>query len=154
MWRSPMAADVRVAFITPHAPEFHEAKRLRYSVLYEPLGIPESAVDWDDYLPGTHHCIVLDRGDLVGYGRLVIRAGEAQIRHLAVSTDRRGRGIGATLLDALLARARELGARMVFLNARFTALGMYRSRGFEPIGPVFHSESTHLPHQRMEHVLS
>lgn len=145
-----MSSDLQVEFITPINPEFLEAKRLRYAVLYEPLGIAESDVEWCDTEHGTSHAVVFSRGRMAGYGRVVVRGAEAQIRHLAVLPQFRGKGVGTALLDGLVERARLYGASSVYLNARFTALGMYRAKGFGAVGPIFHTESTHLPHQRME----
>jgi GNAT superfamily N-acetyltransferase len=148
-----MPANVTYRFIDATSPEFREASRLRYSVLYEPLDIPESKVDWGDD-GGSVHCVAFADGNLAGYGRIVRGANAAQIRHLAVAPQYRGQGIGSGLLDRLVTHARGYGARLVFLNARFTAMGMYREKGFHAVGAIFHTESTHLPHQRMELVLA
>lgn len=54
-------------------------------------------------------------GELVGCGALhVLWEDLAEVRTLAVSPDHVKRGIGAGLLEALLARARSLGIRKVF----------------------------------------
>lgn len=144
-----MPANVVYRFIGADSPEFREAARLRYAVLYEPLGISESKVDWGDDSDSAH-CVAFVDGTLAGYGRVVRATSVAQVRHLAVSPAFRGNGIGGGLVDRLVAHARERGATLVFLNARFTALGMYRDKGFRAVGTIFHTESTHLPHQRME----
>lgn len=145
-----MSYTVTIREIETRSPEFVEARRLRYAVLYQPIGVAEAEVRWDDDVPGSSHCVAFAGAEMVGYGRLVCRDGNAQIRHLAVAPGHRGKGIGGRLLDELVAQARGRGVAAVFLNARFTALGMYRSRGFESVGPIIHTESTHLPHQRME----
>jgi GNAT superfamily N-acetyltransferase len=144
-----MSRTPQYRFITIDSPEFHEARKLRYSVLYEPLGIAESSVDWGDDATSAH-CVAFVGGAMVGYGRLVRDGSFAQVRHLAVLPGYRMRGVGGGLLDQLLELARDLGVRSVFLNARFTAWRLYADRGFESMGPVIHTESSHLPHQRME----
>jgi N-acetylglutamate synthase-like GNAT family acetyltransferase len=119
-------------------------------VLYAPVGIPENAVEWGDLEPGNAHAVVFLKGDLVGYGRVIVRGDMAQIRHVAVEPTARGKGVGRLILDSLIEHARDNGAKMVHLNARFTSLEMFRKQGFEPVGPILHSDNTHLPHQRME----
>ena len=49
----------------------------------------------------------------------------------------RGAGIGATILDALMAWSHEAGAREIFLDVRPSnegAIALYKSRGFVEIG--------------------
>lgn len=143
-------AEARVVrFILPTEPMFAETQRLRSRVLYEPFGI-SPPIDWEDTAPGTTHVATFDRGAVAGYGRVDISGGTAHIRHLCVEPALQHNGIGAEMLRRLLRRAREENASLAFLNARFTALGLYRSLGFEEVGPVFHAEHTHLPHKRME----
>jgi ribosomal protein S18 acetylase RimI-like enzyme len=128
---------------------FAEAKQLRYHVLFAPFGV-SALTDFDDENPDSTHMAAFDRGRVVGYGRLVMRGGEAQIRHVCVSPSAQGHGVGTTVLNALVARARENGARTVFLNARFTALGVYRRLGFKEVGELIPAEDIALPHKRME----
>ncbi len=149
-----MTNDCVLRFVSATDVVFPEVRALRQRVLYEPYGVDLSPVDFDDANPAASHLVVFCRGYLAGYGRVEVRGEEAQIRHLAVDQAYRGRGIGTEMLDALLGRARSMGAQRVFLNARFTALGLYRSRGFLEVGPIFHTESTHLPHKRMELALA
>jgi len=128
---------------------FAEAKQLRYHVLFAPFGV-SSLAEFDDENPDSTHMVVLDAGRVVGYGRLVMSGSEAQIRHVCVSPSSQGHGVGTRILDALVELAREKGARMVFLNARFTALGVYRRLGFKEVGDLIPAEDIALPHKRME----
>lgn len=144
-----MANGRVVEFILPTDPTFLEAKRLRYHVLYEPYGISPT-FDWDDAAPRTLHVVAFERGGLCGYGRLDLAGDTAHIRHLCVAPAHQRQGVGTEVLTAILDRARAEGATLAFLNARFTALGIYRRFGFAEVGPIFHTEHTHLPHKRME----
>lgn len=148
-----MANACTFTYITPSDPAFLEARRLRTRVLYEPYGV-NADFDWQDDAPGSRHIVAFCRGELVGYGRLDVEGRTAQIRHLSVDPARRGQGLGSELVQALIERAKSEHAEMVFLNARFTALGLYRRFGFAEVGPIFHTEHTHLPHKRMELRLS
>lgn len=76
-------------------------------------------------------------GVVVGYVVAWFVADEAEIANLAVTPDRRGRGIGSRLLDAALTEARAAGAVVVHLEVRDSnaaARALYGSRGFETVG--------------------
>lgn len=143
-------ADVRYAFMTPEEPAFESARRLRWAVLRGALGCPYSA-EWDDDAPGVGHLVAMRGDDAVGYGRLLLHDGVAQIRYVAVAPSEQGTGVGAELMRRLIARAGEDGAKRLWLNARFGALDFYRCLGFVEVGPFFDSEETGLPHKRMEY---
>ena len=90
------------------------------------------------HVPETRHYLVAeDDGVVVGYAGLRASAGQADVQTLAVARDRQGTGLGATLLRALLAEARERRAREVLLEVRAentTAQALYAKAGFERIG--------------------
>lgn len=130
-------------------PAFAEAKQLRYKVLFQPFGI-SALRDFDDGNPNSTHVVVSEHGKVVGYGRLVRRDNEAQIRHVCVDPTAQGNGIGTEILEALINMARLRGDKMVFLNARFTAVGMYRRLGFTEVGELIQAEDIAMPHKRME----
>jgi ribosomal-protein-alanine N-acetyltransferase len=70
---------------------------------------------------------------LVGFAVLLTAADEAEIANLAVARGERRRGVGAALLDHLVAAAREAGCRTVHLDVRESnaaALALYATRGF------------------------
>lgn len=144
-----MPSTPDLAFVRPSDPVFSAVRELRHRVLYEPYGI-SSDFDWEDDTPGTCHLVATQDGALVGYARLDLAHKTAQIRHLSVEPSMRGNGVGGLMLGAMIERARESRAQVIFLNARFTALGLYRRYGFVEVGPIFHTEHTFLPHKRME----
>jgi ribosomal-protein-alanine acetyltransferase len=92
-------------------------------------------------IAGAHTHYLVDEGDdgsLVGYaGLLAPRGGhDGDIQTIAVAASRRGAGRGRGLLMALLAEARERGARAVFLEVRAdnaVAQRLYAQLGFERI---------------------
>lgn len=53
-----------------------------------------------------------------------------RIRAMATTEDRRGRGLGAVLLGAVLDHARRRGGDFVWCSARTSAAGFYRNAGF------------------------
>ncbi|QEO09280.1 ribosomal protein S18-alanine N-acetyltransferase [Protaetiibacter larvae] len=95
-----------------------------------------------DELGGPHrvYFVAVDEADAVlGYAGLLAPRGGGQgdIQTIAVAEPARRRGIGAALLDALVAEARARDAHEVFLEVRADNPGaeaLYASRGFARIG--------------------
>ncbi len=76
-------------------------------------------------------------GGLAGYGLLSVAAGEAHLLNLCVAPDCQGRGLGRRLLELLLRRAAQRGARAVYLEVRPSntrALQLYGAAGFTEVG--------------------
>ncbi|MGY1712824.1 ribosomal protein S18-alanine N-acetyltransferase [Geodermatophilus sp. SYSU D01106] len=77
-----------------------------------------------------------DDGAVVGYAGLIAYDDEAHVSTIGVARDRQGEGLGAALLDALLAEA-DRRSPVVLLEVRAdneVAQGLYRRRGFAEIG--------------------
>jgi ribosomal-protein-alanine N-acetyltransferase len=89
-----------------------------------------------------HYLVAVDdaadsgRGEVVGYAGLIAYPEEAHIATIGVTAAAQGRGIGARLLDTLLAEA-DTRSQVVLLEVRAdneVAQGLYRRRGFTEIG--------------------
>ena len=77
-----------------------------------------------------------DSGDLAGYAGLRVVDGTADIQTIAVLPAQQRRGLGTTLLHALVDEARRRRATEVLLDVRAdndAALTFYRRHGFERI---------------------
>ena len=85
----------------------------------------------------TRHYLVAENGaGIVGWAGLIAYADEAHVSTIGVARDRQGEGIGARLLDALLAEA-DRRSPVVLLEVRADnerAIGLYERRGFAQIG--------------------
>lgn len=83
-------------------------------------------------------CLVAEEdGEAVGYCLFSCAADEAEVQSIAVSVGHRRRGVGRALVAALVSRARETGARRVWLEVRRAnraAAALYRSCGFTARG--------------------
>jgi ribosomal-protein-alanine N-acetyltransferase len=82
------------------------------------------------------YLVAEDDGAVVGYGGLIAFPDEAHVATIGVAGARQGEGIGARLLDALLAEA-DRRSPVVLLEVRADndlAQGLYRRRGFAEIG--------------------
>jgi GNAT superfamily N-acetyltransferase len=97
----------------------------------------------DDIAQGPGGVLVAQLGEeVVGVCQLIVfrhlqsRGGRcAEIESVHVHPDRRGTGIGTVLMEAAIARARELGCYRVQLTsnqARPDAHRFYRALGFDP----------------------
>lgn len=72
-------------------------------------------------------------GRVVGYAACWTVIDQSELGNVAVARDARGRGLGGALVDAVVERVRERGARELFLEVRESNLGaqaVYRERGF------------------------
>jgi ribosomal-protein-alanine N-acetyltransferase len=85
----------------------------------------------------TRWYLVAEDGDaVVGYAGLIAYPDEAHVATIGVAAARQGEGIGAQLLDELLAEA-DRRSPVVLLEVRADnelAQGLYRRRGFAEIG--------------------
>lgn len=75
-------------------------------------------------------------GEVAGFSLVRTIAGESELLLLAVAPDQHRQGIGGTLLEDFLARARQAGASRVHLEVRDGngAVAMYRAAGFAAVG--------------------
>jgi [ribosomal protein S18]-alanine N-acetyltransferase len=89
--------------------------------------------------PGAkYYLVAVEDGVIAGYGGLLAATGgQADVVTLGVAQDRWGRGIGAALLEGLLADAAQRGCTDVFLEVRVDndrAQRLYRRHGFADVG--------------------
>lgn len=83
-----------------------------------------------------YYRVALEDGAVVGYAGLCTYDDESWVQNIAVRADRQGQGLGARLLDDLLAEAGRRGARQVALEVRADndpAQRLYARRGFEAV---------------------
>ena len=119
------------------------AAPLRTAVFVEEQGVP-AELEWDaDDAVCLHAVLAAGEGPASATGRLLPAfdagpdAGYARIGRMAVRAGLRGAGLGAQVLDALLAAAARRGDLGVLLHAQCSAEGFYARRGFRPRGEVF-----------------
>jgi len=85
----------------------------------------------------SHCCVLEAAGELLGYACFWLLHDEAHISTLAVAEDRRGRGLGELLLQALIHQALEVQAAIVTLEVRVSnvaAQSMYEKYGMQVLG--------------------
>ena len=96
-----------------------------------------AAMFWNELANGHYYLVALDGGSVVGYAGLSVTGAEAWIQNIAVRGDRQHRGIGRSLLEALLVEADRRGGRAVLLEVAVdnrAAQRLYDRYGFAPVG--------------------
>jgi YbgC/YbaW family acyl-CoA thioester hydrolase len=113
-------------------------RAVRQEVFMQEQGIAEPD-EWDEMDAVSLHALVRNRMGLpVATGRLLpARDGVAKIGRMAVKKVLRGEGLGAQVLHALTAKARERGDRAIELSAQCSAEAFYRMLGFQAVGEPY-----------------
>lgn len=122
-----------------------DASAVRYAVFVQEQKVPLS-IEMDDQDGFCVHAVAYDGDQPIATGRLLP---DANIGRMAVLADYRGQGIGALVLQQLMAAAQQRGDKAVFLSAQLHALGFYERHGFEPYGDVY--EDANIPHRMMRY---
>ncbi len=93
---------------------------------------------WNELASGHHYLVAVDGDDLLGYAGLAVSPPhEAWVQNIAVRRDAQRRGIGRTLLEALLAEAARRRVSKVLLEVAVDnapAQKLYAEYGFEAVG--------------------
>lgn len=107
---------------------------LRWRILRAPWDQPRGS-ERDEFEATSVHLALWDRcGDVAAVGRLHLNSpAEAQVRFMAVEPAWARLGLGSRILGELEARARDVGAESVVLNARDQAVAFYRRHGYTAI---------------------
>jgi predicted GNAT family N-acyltransferase len=102
-------------------------------------------LEWEFEEESTHFLARLDELP-VGAARWRRTEKGYKLERFAVAMAYRGKGVGQTLVAAVLADLPE-DASYVYLHAQVQAMGLYRKFGFEPEGPQF--EEAGIQHFKM-----
>lgn len=109
-------------------------RAVREPVFVVEQGVPPE-IETDELDPLCRHVLARDAsGKPIGTGRLTP---QRTIGRLAVIPDRRGQGVGAALLQALVDMARGLGYPVIELHAQVDAIGFYEHHAFERVGEEY-----------------
>ncbi len=107
------------------------------AIEHEIYPFPWTPGNFRDSIRAGNHCWLAEaRGEAVGYGVMLVAAGEAHLLNLGVDRAWQRKGLGRRILQHLLARAREGGAEIMFLEVRpsnLPALALYADMGFTQI---------------------
>ncbi|TCJ14080.1 GNAT family N-acetyltransferase [Flaviaesturariibacter flavus] len=107
---------------------------LRHRVMYPAFDF--DAIKLADDAEGVHLGL-FDDNVLVSIVSLFRRGTGMQFRKFATETAVQGKGYGSTLLNHVIAYARQQGAARLWCNARRNASGFYQRFGFRETPEVF-----------------
>ncbi len=128
--------------------DFQDLRRVRESVFVVEQNVPIE-LEWDALDPLCRHVLARDNTNrAIGTGRLTP---EGKIGRMAVLPEWRGKGVGESLLQALVDQTRTLGWKEVILNAQASAIDFYTRYGFEPVGARF--QEAGIEHQTMRRAI-
>lgn len=120
---------------------------LRLAVFVEEQGVPES-LERDDFDAEAAHFLAVDGEIPVGTARLIPVDGvTVKAGRVAVLAERRGSGIGASVMAFAEDWARSCGFRTVVLSAQEPVVGFYELLGYTAIGERFFEAG--IPHFKM-----
>ena len=109
------------------------ASPIRFRVFVEEQGVPRE-IELDEQDAVSLHALAFEGDTPVATGRLLP---DGHIGRMAVLPTWRGRGIGALLLESLIAKAKERGDAQVALSAQVHAVAFYRAHGFVTEGDEY-----------------
>jgi predicted GNAT family N-acyltransferase len=133
--------------VTDWAHDEPRLRAVRTAVFVIEQSIPDE-LEWDAEDPVSVHALAeATDGTPLGCARLLP---DGHVGRVAVLRTWRGRGVGAALVEHLVALARARGHTSVELHAQTHALPFYARLGFVPTGDVFMEAD--LPHQTMRRV--
>jgi ribosomal protein S18 acetylase RimI-like enzyme len=129
------------------------------SELLRPFQKPEELVfDGDDAVDSLHLGAFLD-DELVGIASVSRDSPPGEndpsvwkLRGMAVRPEVRGRGYGRALVESCLLHVQRQGGRMLWCSGRTSAIGFYRSLGFEAVGEEYEVAGTGA-HYRMQRII-
>ena len=98
---------------------------------------PWTRGNFSDSLNAGYHCWIMELGgEIVGYGVVMIAAGEAHLLNMSVAAAWQRRGLGREMLKFLLKLARDFLARKIYLEVRpsnIAGRSLYAGAGFSEI---------------------
>ena len=96
-----------------------------------------SAMFWNELAQRHFYVVATDGDQVLGYAGLATSPDEAWVQNIGVRRDAQRRGVGRTLLEALLAEAARLKIKQTLLEVAVdnaAAQRLYATYDFEPVG--------------------
>ena len=116
---------------------------IRRKVFIEEQKVPED-LEWDDDDKSCVHILVTDNNTPIATGRIKM---DGHIGRMAVLKSYRGKGVGSTVLKALIDFSKTLKMKSVYLHAQITAVPFYDKHGFKISSEEFMDAG--IPHKSM-----
>lgn len=118
-------------------------RHIREAVFVNEQGVA-AELEFDGLDDTAIQVLVAEQEQYVGTGRMLE---DGQIGRIAILPEARGQGLGAKVVQILVAEAIRLGYPGVYLSAQTHALAFYFKLGFSLLGDEFMEAG--IPHQSM-----
>lgn len=137
-----------IQIISSNSPAYEQMINLRMEVLLDPIGIPRSYIN-----PEKESLDILiaafENDQVIGCCILTPRINNSiQLRQMAVKQTIQRSGIGASIITFAEAKAKEMGYKTLFMNARDVVLPFYEKQGYQIDGEGF--KEVNIPHHKMK----
>lgn len=121
--------------------QLYQLLKLRVDVFVVEQNCPYPELDNKDKIEGVFHLLGYQDGELVAYSRLLcpgISYNNVSFGRVAIALSARGKGLGQTLLSAVLAYCQQFWPDQdIDIGAQEYLLGFYQSFGFKAISEVY-----------------
>ncbi|MFW2372643.1 MAG: GNAT family N-acetyltransferase [Gammaproteobacteria bacterium] len=122
-----------------------EIRNIRLKVFVEEQQVPIE-LEWEGNDDDYHYVLALDnKNQAIATGRI---GADGHIGRMAVLKPWRHKGVGSTMLEALLEYAQQQNIDRIFLNSQSSAIPFYEKQGFQIISEEFMDAG--IPHKTME----
>lgn len=133
--------------------DWEQAKKVLSAIRTEVFIVEQRVppqLEWDGLDQSAKHLLALDGdGEPIGCARIIA---PGSIGRMAVIANRRGQGIGRTLLNAAITLCKQHGWTKIVLSAQTYAIPFYEKSGFTIISEEYMDAG--IPHRDMclEHI--
>jgi len=127
--------------------DLSDAFYVRREVFIKEQGIDEN-LELDEMDARSDHLVIYMEGRPVATGRLVIADGKYLLGRIAVLKEFRGRKLGKLLVQNLMEKAFQKGAREIHIHAQTSVKAFYEKLGFNAYGDVY--EEAGIEHINMK----
>ncbi|MDG1728427.1 MAG: GNAT family N-acetyltransferase [Algibacter sp.] len=103
----------------------------------------------DEFESEGIHLVCLNKGKVVGVGRLNIENETSVISQMAIEKSLQTHGIGTKIVKELIRYSKEKNIAKIELSARETAIAFYEKFDFLALGNKYPSNKTGIIHQKM-----
>lgn len=128
--------------------EHTPSRQIRETVFVEEQGYTLEE-EFDEYDAVCPHLVLFEGEAPVATGRLILLPdGTAKLGRIAVLKSHRRKHLGARIVEALLEKAKSLGAKRAYVSAQCYAIPFYNKFGFKEYGEEY--PDGRIPHMDMD----
>lgn len=113
---------------------------IRKEVFVKEQGVDENN-EFDELDKEVPHLVIFEDGSPVATGRIIpYKENAVKLGRIAVIKEKRGQGFGKQIVLEFIKKAKEDGAKEIYLGSQSHAVGFYEKCGFELLGTEMYLE--------------